>query len=91
MSTRLRSRPQLLQQEQEDAHLTALNEAALLQAISLSLRPPESDSSESSGVDTDSEAQEEEKENAVFGTEPFDEQRFVNDMDEKQRHSSGRS
>ena len=91
MSTRLRSRPQLLQHEQEDAHLTALNEAALQQAISLSLRPPESDSSESSGVDTDSEAQEEEKENAVFGTEPFDEQRCVDDMDEKQQAAFNRA
>ena len=56
--------------------------AAVLQAISQSLQPLDSDSSESSGVDTDTEAEEED---AVFGTEPFDEQYFIDRMTREQR------
>ena len=62
MSTRLRSQPQWLHHEQEDAHLNTLDASALLQAIALSLQPPASESDEATSGDTDSEAEEEVKE-----------------------------
>ena len=57
MSARVRSRPQLLQHEQEDQYLHTLEASALLAALSQSLQPDISDSSDSSGVTTDSEAE----------------------------------
>ena len=87
MSTRVRSRPQRLQNEQEEEylhlldeqeeeHLHVLDASVLLYAMSLSSQPAEFDPDNSSGDDSDGdyeEEQEEAEEKKVWGSDPFDE------------------
>ena len=83
MSSRVRSRPQRLQDEQEDAYVQQLELSQLLRAIELS-RQSEPDT-ESDDSQSDSGSDEEEKKEAVLGLHPVDEKELVSVLTKEQQ------
>lgn len=75
MSTRVRSRPQLLQHEQEERYYRELEAADIWAATLLSTQPPDSELSDTDSGTEDEKADEEEEK--AHGAEPFDEQIYV--------------